>query len=326
MINFAWPWLLCLLPLPILVWRFLPAVKKQNDAALRVPFVEDFTKISPNSLSEKQGNKLLLIASLCWIALIIAAARPVWQGAPIALKNTGRDLLMAVDLSGSMKMDDFVLGNQRVTRLMATKKVAGEFITRRKGDRIGLILFGTKPYVQVPLTFDRTSVLTLLNEAAIGLAGEKTAIGDAIVLGIKRLQERPADQRVLILLTDGANTAGVIDPTKAAEAADKSGVIIYTVGIGADAMIVNSLFGRRKVNPSRDLDETALNNIAKQTGGKYFRARDTEELEKIYQIIDEIEPVIQDEQFFRPEKQLYYLPLAIALLLSTIIMLLRGRR
>ncbi len=328
MIHFDWPWFFCCLPLPLLMRLLPPVVRQDSQAALRTPFGDDFFSYSYGSSSPATGRKtkLIWLAALGWFLLVTAAARPVWLEEPIALQTTGRDLLLAVDLSGSMAAEDFVVSGRQVTRLTATKKVAGDFIKRREGDRVGLILFGTQPYLQVPLTFDRASVLSLLDEAVIGLAGKETAIGEAIGLGVKRLLERPTDHRVLILLTDGANTAGSIKPLKAAEFAAEAGVTIYTIGIGADAMIVNSFFGRRKVNPSRDLDEKTLTRIAELTEGKYFRARDTAELEQIYAVIDSIEPIINDEQFYQPQKQLYYFPLGGVLLLSVVILLLKGRR
>jgi Ca-activated chloride channel family protein len=204
-----------------------------------------------------------------------------------------------------------------VTRLEVVKQVAGEFIERRDGDRIGLILFGTRAYLQAPLTFDRPTVRTLLEEAVIGLAGEQTAIGDAIGLGVKRLKERPAKNRVLILLTDGANTAGEVHPLDAARFAAKLGLKIYTIGVGADVAMMRRLYGTARVNPSADLDEPTLAAIARATGGRYFRARQTNELVDIYRTLDELEPVIGDEEQFRPTTELYYWPLALALLMAT---------
>ena len=170
--------------------------------------------------------------------------RPQWVGEPIALRISGRDLMLAVDLSGSMKRRDMQVGRDWVTRLAVVKRVAGEFIARRDGDRIGLILFGTRAYLQAPLTFDRPTVRTLLSEeAVIGLAGEQTAIGDAIGLGVKRLRERPAENRVLVLLTDGANTAGEVNPMDAARFAAKLGLKIYTIGVGADVAMMRRLYG-----------------------------------------------------------------------------------
>jgi Ca-activated chloride channel family protein len=227
--------------------------------------------------------------------------------------------MLAVDLSGSMDQKDFELGNVTVDRLTATKAVAADFIRRREGDRIGLILFGERAYLQVPLTLDRETVRVLLMEAFIGLAGEKTAIGDAITLAVKRIHDQEADggEQVLVLLTDGANTAGEIDPVKAAELAAQVGLRIYTIGIGADQMEVSSIIGgRRRINPSADLDEKTLTAIADLTGGRYFRATDTAELQEIYRLVDELEPVEEPEAGFRPVKSLYYWPLSGALALS----------
>ena len=203
-------------------------------------------------------------------------------------------------------------------RLTATKSVAREFIERRVGDRIGLILFGRETYLQTPLTFDRDTVKTLLDEAVIGLAGKETAIGDAIGLGIKTLTDAGIDEnrRVLILLTDGANTAGAVDPLKAADLARDRGMVIYTVGIGADALMVRSLFGVRQINPSADLDEQTLATIAEGTGGVNFRARDTEELQRIYSMLDELEPAAGEEEGFRPITEYFYWPLGLALCLG----------
>ena len=201
--------------------------------------------------------------------------------------------------------------------------MAGDFIERRIGDRIGLILFGERAYLQVPLTFDRKTVRTLLDESFIGLAGKATAIGDAIGLAVKRLRERDATNRVLILLTDGANTAGAVQPLEAADLAAREGLKIYTIGVGADEMLTRSIFGMRKVNPSTALDEKTLTAIAEKTGGQYFRARDTQELNKIYRILDELEPVEGDAYRFRPKKALYYWPLSFAFMIAALLVALK---
>ena len=326
MLQFEWLWILLALPLPFFVRRLMPPADSTEEAALRVPFAEDFTVYADRNGQVFQNTPFFWLAAFFWLLLLIAAARPVWLGAPIEIQVSGRNLLLAIDLSGSMQTEDLQLNNQQVTRLEATKKVAGEFIERRTGDRIGLLLFGTQPYLQAPLTFDRKTVHTLLNEAVIGLAGEKTAIGDAIGLGVKRLQELPAENKVIILLTDGANTAGTVQPEKAAEFAKQAGITIYTIGVGADEMLVNSLFGKRRVNPSAELDEKTLSSIATTTNGQYFRAKDTNELEKIYALIDDMEPVLTGNQFFRPTSELYVWPLGAALLLCPCLVIARGRR
>jgi len=322
MIHFEWPWLLTFLPLPLLIRWLLPASQVAEQAALKVPFLDDFSGFESRVVSARKPW-LLWLAIVAWVLLVIAASRPQWLGEPIEQSVSGRDLMMAVDLSGSMEEQDFVINKQRVDRLTAIKYIAADFINRRVGDRVGLILFGTQAYLQTPLTFDRKTVTTLLNESAIGLAGDNTAIGDAIGLAVKRLKNQQATSQVLILLTDGANTAGEVAPLKAAELAAENKLKIYTIGIGADEMQVRSFFGTQTVNPSRDLDEKTLTAIADATGGRYFRARNTDELNKIYQLLDELEPVEKDKQYYRPRSELYPWPLALALGFAAVIALSR---
>lgn len=321
MIHWQWPWLLLVLPLPWLLRRWL-APSDNASAALRVPFLNEFDAPASDHQPLVNGRPLAL-AALAWLLLVLAAVRPQWLGEPVEQAVSGRDLLLAVDLSGSMDVADFVINGEGVNRLTATKQVAGRFIERRVGDRIGLILFGSQPYLQAPLTFDRKTVRTLLEESVIGMAGDATAIGDAIGLAVKRLRNNPVGQRVLILLTDGANTAGTVVPLKATELAAGEGVKIYTVGVGADAVIVRDFFGSRRVNPSADLDETTLKAIADKTGGRYFRARDTDELEQIYALLDRLEPVQKDVQYFRPHIELYPWPAGLASLLAVSLVLSR---
>ncbi len=325
MIHFEWPLLILALPFPLLIRWLVPADLPIEQAALKVPFLEDFVSAEATTTVTSNHPWRLWLAMLAWLLLVFACMRPQWLGEPIEQAISGRDLMLAVDLSGSMEERDFIVEKRRVDRLTATKVVAGQFIQRRVGDRLGLILFGTNAYLQTPLTFDRATVTTLLNEAALGLAGESTAIGDAIGLAVKRLRKQQAESRVLVLLTDGANTAGAITPLKAAELAADNDLKIYTIGIGADEMLVRSFFGSRKVNPSRDLDEKTLTAIAEKTGGRYFRARNTEELEQIYQLLDILEPVEKDKQYFRPKAELYYWPLTVALLFAGIISVSRLR-
>jgi Ca-activated chloride channel family protein len=324
MIQLVWPWLILALPLPWLIRRLLPPLSPAEQAAMKVPFLDDFSTGSMRAVSLPQKWPLRL-AMLAWLLLVIAGMRPQWLGEPIEQTISGRDLMLAIDLSGSMEVEDFVINKRQVDRLTAAKWVAGDFIERRVGDRMGLILFGTQAYLQTPLTFDRKTVKTLLDEAFINMAGENTAIGDAIGLAIKRLKNHPADSRVLILMTDGANTAGEVSPLKAAELAADNHLKIYTIGIGADEMLVRSLFGAQKVNPSRDLDEKALLDIAQKTGGRYFRARNTRELDNIYLLLDQLEPINKDSQFFRPRRELFFWPLGLALVLAGVISLSRLR-
>jgi Ca-activated chloride channel family protein len=324
MIHFEWPLLLAALPLPLLIRWLVPAKMPVEQAALRVPFLDDFSDGETRAVSQTQKWPLWL-AAIAWLLLVIACARPQWLGEPIEQAVSGRDLMLAVDLSGSMEEQDFVINKRAVDRLTAAKGVASDFINRRVGDRVGLILFGSQAYLQTPLTFDRKTVMTLLSESAIGLAGDNTAIGDAIGLAVKRLKNEQTNSRVLVLMTDGANTAGEISPLKAAELAAANHLKIYTIGIGADEMIVRSFFGNRVVNPSKDLDEKSLIKIAESTGGQYYRARNTDELNNIYMRLDELEPVEKDKQYFRPRSELYYWPLSLAIGLAAVIVLSRVR-
>ena len=323
MIQFEWVWAFLFLPLPLLARLVLSPTQSDRDAALRAPFIEDFESVQEPQSIRFASWWTVLLATAVWLLLVVAAARPQWIGDPIELPVSGRDLMLAVDLSGSMEARDFELNGEAVDRLTATKAVAGEFIQRREGDRLGLILFGENAYLQTPLTFDRATVHTLLMESAIGLAGKKTAIGDAIGLAVKRLQESSGESRVLVLLTDGANTAGEVSPLKAAELAANTGLKIYTIGVGADEIIVRSLLGHRRVNPSQDLDEETLRAIAAKTDARYFRARSTDELEQIYQLLDELEPVEAEKHHFRPTVALFYWPLGIALLLTALLIVAR---
>ena len=322
MIGFDWPWLFLLLPLPLLVLRLLPPADETEEAALRVPDLAPFAGDGATKAgSFKPRRWPLWLASLAWLLLVIAAARPVWLGEPIELPVSGRDLMLAVDLSGSMQTRDFVIDGKAVSRLTAIKKIAGDFIKRRVGDRIGLILFGSKAYVQAPLTFDRSTVNTLLQQSAIGLAGDQTAIGDAIGLAVKRLAQHPHGNKVLILLTDGGNDAGEVSPLEAAKLAAQAGMTIYTIGVGADEMLVHSFFGTQRINPSSDLDEKTLRAIAAITGGRYFRASDSEGLNRIYAILDKLQPIDHAPQTFRPRRTLFYWPLAFSLLLAAALLL-----
>lgn len=320
MLEFIWPWMFTLLPLPYIVRKILPP-KQDSSAALKVPFYQQLAQAEQRA----DHSSLTVIAlSFIWLCLLICAARPIWIGDPVELPASGRDLLLAVDISGSMKTADMKIDGEQVPRLLAVKSVVGQFVERRKNDRLGLVLFGSQAYLQAPLTFDRATVKQLLDEAQLGFAGEKTAIGDAIGLSIKRLRDRPSDSRVLILLTDGANTAGKVAPLQAAELAKQTQVKIYTIGVGADQMTIpgvfGSSFGSRQVNPSADLDEESLKTIAQLTGGQYFRARNPQDLEKIYHLLDQLEPIEQAEETFRPRKSYSHWPLGVALALIALLL------
>ena len=319
MFQIEWPLVLLLVPLPLLVYLTLPARTQQQQAALRVPMIEDFQLGGVQADEVKSYRWRQFLSLLAWLLLVFAASRPQWLGESIAIPISGRDLMLAVDLSDSMRTADFKIEGKQVNRLQATKQVASQFIERRRGDRLGLILFGTQAYLQTPLTFDSKTVNLLLGESAIGLAGERTAIGDAIGLAIKRLDLESDNSRVLVLMTDGANTAGEVTPLKAAQLAASRGLKIYTIGIGADEQIESTWFGLRRTNPSAQLDEKMLRAIASLSGGRYFRARDTEELAKIYDLLDELEPLPRDTQSLRPVRALFAWPLIFALVLAALL-------
>jgi Ca-activated chloride channel family protein len=327
MITLASPWVLLLLPLPLLVYRFLTPSPQQHhgsDLGIVVPFYAQLTQttITNHSVAHHPLVRWLLLL-IIWCLLVLAAAKPQWVGEPQALPTNGRDLLLAVDISGSMQQEDMKINNRPATRLAAVKQVVSDFIDQRQGDRIGLILFGTQAYLQTPLTFDTQSVNQFLQEAQLGFAGKDTAIGDAIGLSVKRLKNGNAsssnstvNSKVIILLTDGENTAGEVEPLQAAKLAAKIGAKIYTVGIGAEEMIVRGFFGNRRGNPSASLDEETLTAIADTTGGLYFRARNTNELNDIYSELDTLEPTEKEPEWLRPVQSLFMWPLGLALLCS----------
>ncbi len=316
MLNLAWPWLLLLLPLPWLIKRLSSHHGPEQPGAgapvlPHQPRLAGMPGVSRQGITERRWQGWLL--ALCWLLLVIALARPQQVGEPTSLPVTGRDLMLAVDISPSMEERDMMLQGQALNRLEALKVVLDDFIRHREGDRLGLLLFGSEPYIQAPLTFDHRTVRTLLFEAGLGMAGRATAIGDAIGLAVKRLRERPQQHRVLVLLTDGANTAGNLTPDKATEIPADAGVRIHTIGIGATTTTQRGLFGSRQVNPSRDLDEDLLNRIADSTGGEYFRARSLEELQAVYREIDRLEPLELEGKPWRPVTELYVLPMGMAL-------------
>ncbi|MFI8376207.1 vWA domain-containing protein [Pseudomonas helleri] len=320
MFEFAWPWIFVLLPLPWLMRWVLPAADS-GEAALKVSFLSDLEELAQRKARNTMPVWRQKIPYLAiWLLLLTAAARPQWLGEPLPIAASGRDLLVAVDVSGSMDFPDMHWQNDDISRLDLVKSLFGDFLEDREGDRVGLILFGSQAYLQAPLTFDRHTVRTWLDDARIGVAGKNTAIGDAIGLALKRLRQRPAQSRVLILITDGANNGGQIDPLTAARLAAEEGVRIYPIGIGADPQ-ANSANGMLGSNPGIDLDEPALQAIAKATGGQYFRAHDGQELAAIKDTLDQLEPVAQQPTQARPAQSLYCWPLAGALLLSVLLVI-----
>jgi len=313
MISLLLPWVLLALPIPLIMY-LLPAKNQNQTAALKMPvLIQDSSSQTFSTKAQKSPRVLFLII---WTLVVISASQPQWLGEAVNVPTEGREMMIAVDLSGSMQVEDMQINGSAVNRLDMLKILLGDFIERRTGDRLGLILFGDDAYMQTPMTFDRKTVQQMLDEAVLGLVGKQTAIGDAIALAVKRFDEKKQSNRVLLLLTDGQNTAGKITPEQALELAVAKDITIYSVGIGADVMIQNSLFGKRRINPSSELDEESLQRLASETGGHYFRARNSKDMNEIYHLLDELESIEQDQQQMRPLKALFYWPLSVALLLS----------
>lgn len=329
MTHFVWWGLFVLLPLPLIMRLVLPRVGDKSVEALKVPFFNDVTALpTSRRLTALSGLKARRIfGALIWALLVCAAARPQWTGEAAKVPSEGRNLMVVLDISGSMREPDFELNGRRVTRWDAVQAVADSFVKKREGDRVGVVLFGERAYLYAPLTFDLKTVSDLLKEADVGMAGTQTAIGDALGLALKTMIDVPAQSKVIVLLSDGAANAGRMRPLEAAEIAAKSGVKVYTIGAGSDSVLVQGLFGAVKMSRDGEIDERTLKEIAEKTGGEYFRAKDTQQLQRIYDKIDVLEPVKNDDVFVRPVKELFYYPLAAAFALSVLgaLLMLAGR-
>jgi len=327
--GFAWPWLLLALPLPLLARRWLPA-RRNAAAALKVPFGHRLDSLARGVGGVRAGGGQWLYW-LAWALLCLAAARPQALGEAVQPLQAGRELMLVLDLSGSMSEPDMQLGGRPVDRLTAAKAVLADFLDRRAGDRVGLLVFGRRAYALTPLTTDRESVRQQLADSVVGLAGQETAIGDALGLAVKRLRDPGSDpdrskERVVILLTDGVNTAGLLEPMKAAELAADAGIRVYTVAFGGDGSL--SLFGFQMPMPGAgdEIDEATLRTIAETTGGEFFRARDTAQLAGIYAEIDRLEPVERPGQALRPKIERYVWPLGAAFVIGLLAFAVPRRR
>ena len=316
MIHFEWPWMGLLLPLPFLVRVLTPPAKKKDFQKIYFPAIyrlkEAFSaRFSP---SEKTKNLPFILLSLFWIFFVIALMQPENEGAPIQIKNKGYDLMLAVDVSASMQAMDFSKNSQKVSRLDVTKEVVSKFVLGRQGDRLGLITFGENAYLHIPLTLDTVSISRMLQDIVPGMAGNATAIGDAIGLAIRTLRVRPEGSRALILLTDGEDNSSSIPPLEAAKLAKQYGIRIYTIGIGKKGSVPfpNGWGGYQMVRVS--IDEELLKEIATLTGGQYFSAPDKRELEQVYKTIDRLEKTESNEKLFFVRVPLYRYPLGLALL------------
>jgi len=320
MLTLAHPWLFLLLPLPWLMRGLLPT-HHERKAAVRVPFMQrlsSLTSLQPGSgvVVAKRPVSQWLVLSATWLLVVIALARPQWLEEPIIKELPMRDLLVAVDLSGSMEAKDFTdADGNTVDRLTAVKQVLDNFFARRDGDRVGLILFGSAAFVQVPFTDDVDVVRELLEEAQIRMLGPRTMLGDAMGLAINLFERSEVDERVLIVLTDGNDTGSLVPPERAAEIARDNAVVVHTVAIGDPTSI-----------GEQALDEKTLEAIAQTTGGGYFHANDRQELEAIYDHLDEINPRQVETQSYRPLTDLYHWPLAVSMLMTLLyIMILELR-
>ncbi len=322
-LQFAWPLALLALPLPWLM-RWWPRRERIGDA-LRVPYAAATLQAIAGTHAAVAATWLFRgLLWLGWASLCVALARPQLLGDAVAPPLQGRQMMLALDVSGSMSQDDMQLGDQVVNRLTASKAVLADFLDRRVGDQVGLLVFGDRAYSLTPLTRDLASVREQLGDAVVGLAGRETAIGDAIALATKRLREQPEGQRVLILLTDGVSNAGALAPLRAAELAATEHVRIHTVAFGGDGSM--RLFGFDLGQQADPVDEATLREIAQSTGGRFFRARDTAELAGIYAELDRLEPVQVAGPSLRPRSEIYVWPLALALLLGVLAWLLPERR
>ena len=316
-LEFLWPWAIALLPLPWLVRQLLPPAPRQ--APLQAPtLVETARKAvreTPEKLHRHRVRRLPipLWAWFLWTLLVISAMRPVWYATPTPFTQQGKNIMLAVDLSGSMEKPDMRLGGQAVDRLTVVKTVVEDFVGQRKHDRIGLVVFGSRAFLISPLTYDHATLLRLLKESQIGMAGDNTAIGDAIGIAFKHLRHVPGDP-VLILLTDGANTDGEIQPLEAAREAGRQGLKIYTIALGRSA----------GMGGGYDYDEQTLRKIAQLTGGRFYLARNPDQLRQIYAEINRLETVPYDIHSLRTHTELFIWPLGVVLLVTLLIGWRRG--
>ena len=313
--EFLWPFNIFALLLPFIVRYFMkPLPPKNGEQALRVPFFKVFQNQSTARIYSRSGFAVFLFI-LGWFCLIISSMRPVTYEDVVDLPVNGRQLMLVLDVSGSMEQRDFVWNNRQTTRLNAVQNMAFDFIKNRTGDAVGLTIFGTEAYLYAPLTLDTKTVAQMLKEIGVGIAGDRTAIGDALLVALKQMKDIPSDKKVIILLSDGSANAGIIHPEEAIEMAKQMGVKIYTIGMGSDGKIVNDFFFPRQINLSADLDEALLKKIASDTGGNYFRVKKSEDLRKVYDELNKVEPTQMDGQMIRPQKELFWIPLLCAMIL-----------
>ena len=323
--EFLWPLNIFALLLPILVWYFMRPLSQENgEQALCVPFFNAFkNQYKPHIYSRSKFVVLLFI--LGFVGLVTASMRPVSYKDSIALPVTGRQMMLVLDVSSSMAQPDFVWNNRRTTRLNAVQNIAYDFIENRTGDAVGLTIFGTEAYLYAPLTLDTKTTAEMLKEIGVGIAGDKTAIGDALLVALKQMKDIPSDKKVIILLSDGYANAGIIHPEEAIKMAKEMNVKIHTIGMGSEEKIVQTFFLVHQINPPADLDEQLLEKMASDTGGNYYRVKTSDDLKKVYDDLDKIEPTELDGQAVRPQVELFWIPLLCSMILFLIGIYLKGK-
>ncbi len=291
--SFAWPWIGLLLPLPWIVMRFDRWRSRGSGTGLPLPphIAEALQTLAPAGARTWRRDALPVWCA--WILFLAALAQPSWIDGSEIRQASGRALVLAIDLSGSMERQDFVLDGARVDRLSAVKSVAMDFVSRRSGDRIGLILFGDEAFTASPLTFDTAALAHAIAEAGIGMAGRTTAIGDALGLATIKLREDPAEQRAIVLLSDGTNNSGESEPEDAARLAREFGVRIHTIALGS-TIAASEGDTTNRIDPSADLDEATLEEVARIADGRFFRASTTEDLMAVYREIATLESAPSD--------------------------------
>ena len=323
MFVLAYPWALLLVLVPWLLWFGIPPVKTQVSAALKVPFYAAMQTLLQQEQTVATKRQHLGWLFLAWTLLVLAVAGPKWVGEPLPLARDSYNIMLVLDISPSMGVDDMVAHGRRETRLVAVQRAAKQFVAKRVGDKIGLILFGEQAFLMTPLTYDRRNVAQRIEDVTVGLAGQSTSMGDAIGLAIKRLQQAPPQGRMLVLMTDGVSNSGLLSPLKAAELAKNNQIQIMTIGLHSpvNPRSFNGLF--LTVSGGADLDEDTLKEVAKITGGQYFRATDPASLEQIYAYIDKMARVTQDLADIRPQYDYY--PWFLAPGCAILFILLLGR-
>ncbi len=314
MLSLAYPWVLTILPLPYLVWRFLPPFQEKA-SAIRVPFFKSLANAigsepTQGAITRDRKRIQLMGAALCWVLVVLGLAQPQRLGDPITVEKAARDLVLAIDISGSMDDRDMKDADGKpLQRLEAVKQVVSAFIAEREGDRIALIVFGSNAYLQIPFTEDLETAAELILQTEVGMAGPHTALGDAIGLALHTFQTSEVDQKLLVLLSDGADTNSRMSPVNAAEIAGKEGVSIYTIGVGDE-----NASGEGRV----DLD--ALKDVAARANGAFYFADDSEGLREIYSKIDDLNPRLVETISFQPRETMAHIPFAVALVWTLLVL------